>query len=455
MAKLEEDFKRHLQGRRFFNKDDTVIVAVSTGVDSMALLHLLEGLPATMRPRIVVAHVNHELRKESTVEEQFIRNYCEKHDLSLVVAHWPVDQHPVTGVEEAARQFRYHFFAQVMRRENAPWLLTAHHQNDLAETMLMKLTRGGQLNQLVGIASSRPFANGQLIRPLLPFSKNRLLAYARDRHLKWYEDNTNHDLAITRNRYRHEIIPALEKENPRLLDHLSSYHQQLADLLAWQDQELASQLKQVTSKERLSLTRWRHLAALTQKLVLQRWLEQSVKGVKQSLLSELITALNNPATPQQHLQLPGKRILVKDYDWCFISTEEKMTERVQNNPVSVVELGQWYFVNHQQLLVSPTLADFGPESKTQEMWLAPRQFPLSLRQWQEGDTIRLKNGGRQKVRRVLIDQKVPNDQRQLQQVLVDAEGEVVWLIGRKWSWFDRPAGFRQKWRKVIIGIKDK
>lgn len=450
MTKLEEDFKRHLEGRRFFSKDDTVVVAVSTGVDSMVLLHLLESLPLEMRPQIIVAHVNHELREQSGVEEQFIRSYCNIHNLPLVVCHWPVNRHPRNGVEEAARRFRYHFFARVMATKNADFVVTAHHQNDLAETMLMKLARGGQLNQLVGIADIRPFAGGQLVRPLLPFSKDRLINYARAHDLTWYEDSTNNDLAITRNRYRHEIIPALEKENPRLLDHLSSYHQQLADLLAWRDQQLSVYLRELTKGGKLSLEGWRTLLSPMKKLVLQRWLERTTKGLKQSLLDELVIALDNPSTPQQQLLLPGKQVLVKDYDWCFVTSEEKLAMGVQNNTAHMVELGQWYFVNDQRILVSTTELDAKSGGTAQEMWLAPDQFPLSIRKWTSGDTLRLKNGGQQKVRRILIDQKVPNSQRQRQQVLVDAKGEVVWLIGRKWSWFARPVDFQQKWQKVII-----
>lgn len=168
MISLEEKFKRHLQRRRFFSKQDTVIVAVSTGVDSMVLLTLLQKLPATMRPHLVVAHVNHELRDQSAVEEQFIRDYCDHHHLQLAVTHWSRSVHPASGVEAAGRAYRYRFFADLMKQRGARVLVTAHHQNDLAETMLMKMVRGGQLDELVGIADQRPFASGQLVRPLCP-----------------------------------------------------------------------------------------------------------------------------------------------------------------------------------------------------------------------------------------------------------------------------------------------
>lgn len=455
MAELKEDFKRHLQRGRFFDKHDRVVVAVSTGVDSMVLLYLLEGLPDSLRPQIVVAHVNHELRDQSDEEERFIRRYCQQHQLRLVVKHWPQDQHPQTGTEEAARRFRYQFFAETMTEWQADVLLTAHHQNDLAETMLMKLVRGGQLSQLVGIADERPFGSGKLVRPLLPFPKDRLRKFAQTVGLTWYEDETNNDLTITRNRYRHEIIPALEKENPRLLDHLVSYHRQLVDLLNWQSRQLDRKLALITRDGRLQLNKWRHQPAEDQSPLLQRWLEKKVKGIKQSLLVELVQALNNPARPQQKLALPNENVLVQNYNECFVEAAENLRRKSQNGRGTVVELGQWYFVNDQRLLVADIPAAFPATANSQEMWLAPDQLPLTLRLWEPTDTLRLKNGGRQKVRRVLIDQKVPNDLRAKQFVLVDAQGTVVWLIGRKWSWFDRPQDYRQRWQKIIIGIQNK
>ncbi|MGM9891520.1 tRNA lysidine(34) synthetase TilS [Limosilactobacillus sp.] len=455
MSKLEEDFKRHLQRGRFFTNNDRVVVAVSTGVDSMTLLDLLLHLPSTMRPQIVVAHVNHLLRAQSVEEESFIRDYCQQHNLELRVTRWPQDQHPATGVEAAARQFRYHFFAATMAATNAHYLLTAHHQNDLAETMLMKLVRGGQLGQLVGIRDQRPFAGGQLVRPLLPFAKQRLRSYARAHHLKWYEDQTNNDLAITRNRYRHQIIPALEEENPRLLDHLSAYHQQLTDLITWADGQLDRQLAAVESGNRLVVERWQKLPVLDRRLVLERWLEQTVSAVKQPLIEEVLRALaDNQVRPQREWPLPNNYTLVIDYGKCFVQPPQKKSVKGQKYGTTVVELGQWYWVNtREQIMLT---AGPAPEQATavQEMWLAPAQWPLRLRLWRPGDALRLKGGGRQKVRRVLIDQKVPNRERDQQLVLVDATGTVVWLIGRKWSWFDRPTDYRQRWRRVKIAIQE-
>lgn len=453
MIRLEEKFKRHLQRRRFFSKQDTVIVAVSTGVDSMVLLTLLQKLPATMRPHLVVAHVNHELRDQSAVEEQFIRDYCDHHHLQLAVTHWSRSVHPASGVEAAGRAYRYRFFADLMKQRGARVLVTAHHQNDLAETMLMKMVRGGQLDELVGIADQRPFASGQLVRPLLPFAKQDLVDYARTQGIKWFEDATNQDLAITRNRYRHEIIPALQRENPRLLDHLTSYHEQLQQLLDWRDRWLADQLTVISEGEGLNLTALHRYDRADQRALLLEWLKQrGVLNVKRALLTAIEKLLAAKAAPQGQLTLPGATILQRRYDKCFLVSRKKIAVQRQNAPASVVKLGQRYFINAKQYLI----VNAGPKKGAgQVMWLAPDQFPLSLRHWQAVDFIILKNGGHQKVRRVLIDQKVPQQVRDRQLVLVDALGQVVWVVGRKWSWFTRPVDYRQKWQQVVVSIEDK
>ena len=449
MTTILKQFERHLEQGRFFAKDDLVIVAVSTGVDSMALLDLLQRLPSGRRPRLLVAHVNHELRDQSTVEEAYLTDYCRQAGLSLRVAHWPKEDHPEHGVEEAARHFRYAFFKRLLTEYHAAAVVTAHHANDLAETMLMKMTRGGQLDQLVGIRDQRPLGRGKLVRPLLPFTKAELYRYDRARGLKWFEDQTNQELTVARNRYRHQIIPALERENPQLITHLLDYRAQLTELLAWRNQELARLLDTVQAGQHLELAAFTQLPAFQQAELLRYWLEQSgVTDLKADLIDQLRRVLNNPQKPQELIELPGSSVLVKDYAECRLENIDKLSSQRQKAPVYMVKLGQQYPIDKQQKLLVTTMQD----ARGMEMWLSPDQLPLTLRPWQPGDRLRLKDGGHQSVHRVLIDQKVNAGDRGSQLVLVDARGTVVWLIGRKWSWFDRPADYRQRWQRLFIGI---
>ncbi len=417
----------------------------------MTLLDLLQRLPKEQRPQLLVAHVNHELRDQSTIEEQFIREYCQRQHLRLAVTHWPRCQHPSTGVEEAGRRFRYAFFARLMKESKSKILLTAHHADDLAETIMMKLTRGGQLEQLVGIADRRSFATGQLVRLLLPFRKQELYDYATDRQLTWFEDATNRELTVSRNRFRHRIIPALEKENPQFIAHLLEYREQLAELLAWRNQAVNDQLVEISSAGRLNLSALRGFSRAQQAILLRTWLERAgVHNLKSKLIQQLMSALNNLQQPQRHLDLPGNWALICNYNWCWLEKADKMRDQSQKAPAHVVKLGQRYPIDDQSALVVTTNPLRGV--KQLPMWLAPTQLPLCLRPWRPSDQLLLKNGGHQAVRRVLIDQKIPLAQRDRQLVLVDARGIVVWLVGRKWSWFTRPTDYQRTWQKRLIGI---
>lgn len=453
-----QQFERHLKRSRFFNYRDQVVVAVSTGVDSMVLLDLLQRLPHSLRPQIIVTHVNHELRRQSIEEESYLRDYCRSHHLPLVVKHWQLKDHPQTGIEAAARRFRYDFFAEVMKENDASILVTAHHENDLAETMLMKLTRGGQLSQLVGINDVRLFGNGKLVRPLLPFSKRQLKEYARQRQLKWYEDETNQELAVQRNRIRHEVIPLLEQENPQFLDHLKSYHQQLSALLNWQRAEVQRGLERVVDTQgQLQIKLLLEYPDLIQRLLVQRWLnDQGVYDLKTGLMDELLRLIANHRIPQQAILLPNGFTVQKTYGRVELKVPNKSSQKLQKIPSHVIELEQWYRVDDtRQLAVATSKHFFQDSAKLMPMWLAPDQLPLQLRKWQSHDYLRLKNGGHQRVKRILIDQKVTQGERDHQLVLVDAHGEVVWLLDRKWSWFARPEDYHQQWQLVVIGIKDK
>lgn len=439
MTDIFERMKRDLIGDRFFATTPAVIVAVSTGVDSMVLLTLLEKM-GKVCPPIVVAHVNHELRTQSQEEEAFLKDYCRQHHLICEVRHWPRLQHPQHGIEEAGRRVRYHFFAELMKKYGASVVMTAHHANDQAETILMKLTRGGQLDQMAGLSYRRPFAGGYLIHPLLAISKDELRSYAIRHQIKWYEDVTNSDLSIQRNRYRHQILPALQRENPRVVKHLGEFHQQLSLLLQFRDEQVGQLLQQVTDSAALDLSSYLQLSPNAQQLILLGWLKQAgLVDIKGQLISEIRQVINNDRKPQAHLSLPDGRVLVKDYSRLLILTADKDEKRPQQKEGAVVKLGQWFSTSEGQVAVRSAFRPDDDYQLVAKMWLKDDQWPLQWRPWRKGDRLRLRNGHHQQVRRILIDQHVPAAQRTNQFVLADARDAVLWVIGRKTAWYDYPA----------------
>ncbi|WP_367342504.1 tRNA lysidine(34) synthetase TilS [Limosilactobacillus sp.] len=439
MTDIFNRMKRDLLGDRFFNRTPVVIVAVSTGVDSMVLLTMLQKM-GTACPRIVVAHVNHELRDQSREEESFLKDYCRQHHLVCEVRHWPRGEHPQHGIEAAGRHIRYHFFAELMKKYGASVVMTAHHANDQAETILMKLTRGGELDQMLGLRYRRPFASGYLIRPLLNITKAELRNYAEHHQIKWYEDATNADLTIQRNRYRHKILPALQRENPQVIEHLGQFHSQLSLLMQFRDEQVGRLLKECTCEKGLQLGNYLKLSGSAQQLVLLAWLKQmGIVDLKEGLVTEITRLIRNDGKPQARLSLPVGRVLVKDYSHLMVVVADKPEKRTQQREGAVVKLGQWFSTRKGQVAVSPGVQPGENTELVAKMWLRDSQFPLRLRIWHSGDRLRLRSGHHQRVNRILIDEHVPLKERARQLVLVDSHGAVLWVIGRKTAWYDYPS----------------
>ncbi|MCH5463094.1 tRNA lysidine(34) synthetase TilS [Lactobacillus sp. LC28-10] len=428
---IAKQFKSRLASTGCFDAGKTVIVAVSTGVDSMLLLTLMEQLPDSVRPKLVVAHVNHQLRAQSRVEEQFIREYCSKHQIQLAVTRWSVEEHPQTGIEAAARQFRYDFFADVMRKYHAEILLTAHHADDQAETVLMKLVRGGQLSQLEGILPEQPFENGLLIRPLLPFSKQAIRAYAETSHLQWYEDETNQVDDIFRNRIRHQLMPALKQENPAFLKHVQNYSTQLIAALQLANERTVELLTQIRrDDESYSVSLWQGLTAVQKRAVLSMIFQDAELPVTDSYLDETSQLLNNQKKPTAELNLAASKHLEKAYDRFSIKSELKVPPFSQPADRIVVISNQWVQLSRGlQARLVPVKTVNKNAAGHMLLQLQPFEMPLRVRTAQPNDRIKLVGGGHKTIRRILIDHKIPVSKRQQQSVVVTANGEVLWLIG--------------------------
>src|SRR5690625_7144896 len=143
-----QDFNQILQKNNLLNADKHVLLAVSGGVDSIVLLHMMHSITKEIRPKLSVAHINHQLRPEADNEEVFVKQLAYKYQLSFYSYLWNKVDHPKIGIEEAARNIRYSFFKRLMKDQKMDILMTAHHQDDQVETILMKLIRECTLEQL-------------------------------------------------------------------------------------------------------------------------------------------------------------------------------------------------------------------------------------------------------------------------------------------------------------------
>lgn len=431
--KLPVTVKRCLTRYRFFSFQAPLVVAVSTGVDSMVLLHILQTLLPT--DSIVVAHVNHHLRQQSEKEERYIRRYCKQHHLRIFVDEWI--SHPKVGIEDAARQERYRFFKMVMHQTQSHFLLTAHHENDLAETILMKLIRSGKPDEVVGIEENRRFNGGQLLRPFLSVSKEQLVDYARTNGIRWFEDSTNHDDDTLRNRFRHHYLPELARENPELLDHLYKFHEEMDQLLNLKSRVMQTIYPQVIDNNDLIIDQYKQHNNYLRYQLLQNWFNNNgLFNINDQHLKQLDHLILNPQIPSKQLEVHKNYLINKNYQKVNIKKVQNSRLKVINRQQIMVKFDRWYADNFGRKFGVFT---HPKKQVVAEMWLTPNQLPLSIRGWHSNDQLRLKSGDHQSIRRVMINQKIPLAQRPNYLVLVDNQSNVLWAIGLKTSWLDRQA----------------
>lgn len=399
-----------------------ILLAVSTGVDSMVLLHLMERQGLT----IGVAHVDHQLRTESKVEADFLRDYCQKQNVPFYLKVW---KHPAKkNVEAEARRVRYTFFKEIMEQENYDLLLTAHHGDDQLETLLMRLTRGGSFSGHSGIIRQQPFGNGTLLRPLLSFSKKSLYNYAVEKQLIYFEDATNTSQNFFRNRIRQNVVPELKKENPQLLEQAQQFHQQLL----WADQLITQTLKENLRNIRFDGQRWvfsyetlpieKGARYYFLSIFFQQETVQTKLTVSQRQLFSLLDQIQRPVS-QWAVDLGNEWQFSRRYQQFYL---EKKASIHQEN----YYLGE---NDHCRLSNNAMVALRKSDTTIKEGgYQVPLpltvKLPLTIRHRQSGDRIRLTDTLTKRISRYFIDKKIPMDARDNAWVVEDSAGEILALL---------------------------
>lgn len=203
-------------------ENDKIVIGVSGGPDSMCLLHILNGLKEKLNFEIVVAHINHMIRKEAEEETQYVKNFCDKLGIKCYIKRIDIidkSNKEKIGTEEAGRKARYDFFEEVLNIVNANKIATAHNENDNAETVLMNIFRGAGTSGLKGI---EPIRDNKYIRPIIECERSEIEEYCRFNKLQPKIDKTNFENVYTRNKIRNVLIPEIKKEfNPNIIESLN------------------------------------------------------------------------------------------------------------------------------------------------------------------------------------------------------------------------------------------
>jgi len=431
MITLSQRFRHHLDVTGMFPAGSRVLVAVSGGADSVALLHLLHDAAATRKLELRAAHLDHALRPDSPADAAHVRDLCQRLTVPLTVARIDIAalaRSGKGGVEETAREARRAFLRETAQTQGCGWIALAHQRDDQAETFLLRLLRGAGTT---GLAGMRP-VDPPFVRPLLPFVRAELVEWLAGEGVAWREDASNQNVAFARNRVRHELLPLLESYNPAIRRRLSELCRRLAD-----DEE------DWTARSRAELMRTAELAegecrlpcavlttaspAMAGRLV--RAALMSVRGDLRRLDAghvEAILALAAGPRPQGELHLPGAWV-GRRYGvlWLRKAPPGGILQAV----FDIAGPGSYPLTEGRVLGVS--LADGPRGEKPDAVEFCARQvtFPLQVRAPQPGDRLHPAGmTGTKKLQDLFVDLKMPVETRAAA-ALVFGGGELLWVAG--------------------------
>lgn len=413
-------FKKHLELKQLFKPADELILAISGGADSVVLAHLLKqgGF------RFSLAHCNFKLRgKDSDADEAFCRQLSKTLGVNIEVQHLDAARLSKTeglSLQMAARQLRYTWFEQLVKEKKADYLLTAHNASDVVETLFINLLRGTGINGLKGI----PEKSGTTVRPLLSFTKSQILAFAKAQKMVYREDKSNSEPKYERNFLRLKVIPLLQEWHPSLeqvvLNNIRNFKEEaelLKDILDEKAEGIIKQDKNWTRLDKTLLRAEKHGHLLLHKLLGPFGFNSSqVEDVYKNILGKgLVGKLVVSST--HTLTIDRKYLLIKEN-----------TPFKKLGTISISSLKELENLKHLKLT---RIRSFKKTSGT-ELLLEPAKliFPLSLRGKAKGDKFKpFGMRGFKLVSDFLKDQKLNNFEKESCKLLVNGNGEIIWVLG--------------------------
>lgn len=418
LKKVESYIRQHA----LLQEGDAVLVACSGGADSLALLDMLLRLRPSLGIDVQAAHFEHGIRGEaSRSDATFVENFCRERGIPffLEAADIPaLARARGISLELAAREARYDFLWRVAGERTL--VATAHHQDDQAETLLMRLLRGTGTDGLAGI---RPRA-GRLIRPLLAVTRQEIVYYCRARGLSPRQDATNEEMDATRNRIRHTLLPLLREENPSITQALATLSAIAGEESDFLEGLLAERWPRVCQGEALCGKELLALPLALQRRALRRFWRETATPQDldfhhvESLLQFLATGKNGA------LSMPRGFCARVSYGYCRLARE---LEKRGEEPVPVTLPGVTDWGDYR---LTAALSSGDPDGAEWDFFMdGTQRLPtLCLRARQPGDEIAIGSGRMKKIKDVFIDAKLPREERASYPLLA-TEQEILWVPG--------------------------
>lgn len=410
-------FQNHIISRFPFLEGKKLFLAVSGGLDSMVLLHLVKQLPY----EIAVLHCNFQLRGlESFGDQDFILNYCNQNGIPIFTTQFDTEAFAKDyklSTQVAARELRYSWFYELLEKENFDYILTAHHADDNLETFIINLTRGTGLEGLIGI----PEQNDRIIRPLLPFSRDEILKYAEENTIEWREDSSNASNKYLRNKIRHDLVPMLKEINPNFLSAFQktqSYLQESQEMVEDASIMIYQQVAQEEGDDiHFDLKQLKKLP--NYKSYLYQWLNE-FGFLAWNDIYDLVEGQSGKQV------LSSEFRLLKNRNVLILSPISEMSEKeefeISENDKEVNFPLNLKLCNVSHITIDSNKAIFVDAEKI--------QFPLVLRKWKEGDVFHPfgMEGKSKKVSKLFKDEKLSLIEKEKIWILC-SDNQIVWIVG--------------------------
>ncbi len=488
-----------------------IIVGLSGGADSVALLEVLCSMQEILGLRLAAVHVHHGIRAEAEEDAAFCRELCEKKQVPLYVEYVKVPEMAAEqgiSVEEAGRRARYLLFEQYRKHLAYDRIAVAHHQNDQAETMLFQMFRGSGLKGLAGM----PVIRDCVIRPLLGVSREEIEVYLTEQGLSYVTDSTNAEDAYTRNKIRHHVLPVAEEVSAGAVEHMNRAGQQLREVLEYMEQQVEAFLdahakikqkngyesvlsenfgalkRDAVQEQEIQEIRIPILPLLSQHIALQKMIVLTVidyahcgrKDITERHVFGILGLLEKEGEKEIHL--PKGLCVRKDYDnLIFINDlsvyqkelgcrQENITSEKSQNQKDVTLVAQpkvacirpncQYRLENGQILCTRLFAAENIANILENIpksdcikWLDYDKIKgvLSLRTREQGDFLMLRtDGGQQFLQDYFINEKIPRSHRD--QILLLADGShIVWVPGKRISAYYKITNETKQILEVYIG----
>lgn len=414
-----------------WNKEDKIAIALSGGVDSIVLFHLLVTEYKDSYKELVVFHINHGLREESYEEAGFVEKFIKDFDVKfykeeLNMSDLERDSH--TSEEMLARELRYQAFNKMAKLEGVTKLLTAHHKNDQVENILMRLLTGRSIDHSLAICEEIEMAGLTIYRPLLNSLKAELEEYAKEKNLHYYVDATNFDTDYTRNNIRHNIVPLLNDINSGSFDNLinfANYYQNINNnlkkaILSNKDNYIFSR-----DEDKISLVKDKFLELNEEEMyfLLKDLItdELGVFDIKQKAIFDVVSSLKKNSGNKSY-DLKNNLKIISQYETLYI---HKIEKKCYNDKIEII-IDKIYEKNVYEFYQNKFI--ISTDAKDSEIGFNKSELPLLVTIKKEGDRVR-RGEINKKLSRIFIDEKVPKELRDTLPVIRNNKGKVLGVLG--------------------------